>query len=118
MFACVVEQSDDVMVVETVERETAGPSDTHQPGSPKEPELVGHGGLGQFHERRQVADAAFAMRQGVEQPDTRGVAEEFEDFGHGLQGLPCQQSGPEAFEQGRVGCVWFGANDGHESSDI
>ena len=43
------------------------------------------------------------MGQGVENPDARGVAKEFEDLGQGIDGFPRQQPRLHVGERGRVG---------------
>ena len=61
VLAGVVKQSDDVMVVEVVERKAADPPNPYQSGCAKKAQLMGHCGLGQLHECGEVTDATFAM---------------------------------------------------------
>ena len=92
MLARVVQQPDDVMIVEGIESHAARAPDPDETGGPKQSELVRDRRLGQADERRQIADAAFAVGQGIDQAHARGITEEFEDFRDRLQGPPAQQT--------------------------
>ena len=88
----VVEQPDDVMVVEGVEREPAGAADAHEPRGAEQTQLVRDGGLGEAHERREIADAALAVGQRVDQPHARRIAQQLEHVGDRFDGAAGKQA--------------------------
>lgn len=92
MLAGVVQQPDDVMVVERVEREAPGPADPHEPRGAQEAQLVRNGRLGLTDERGQVADAALSMGQRIDESDAGGIPQQFEDVGQRLDGAPAQET--------------------------
>lgn len=86
MFAGVVHQADNVMVIERVVRETTCAPDAHEPGRAQQAQLMRDGRFGEADELRQVADAALPVGQRVNEPDARRIPEELEDLGDGLDG--------------------------------
>jgi hypothetical protein len=80
----VVQQADDVMVIERVEREAAGAPDSYETRGSQQAKLMGYGRLGQSDQRRQVTDTSLAVGEGIQKPDARRIAEQLEDVGHRL----------------------------------
>ena len=106
MFAGVVKQSDDVMVVERVVGEPPGPPHAHEPCGTQQSQLMGHGRLGHSNERGQIADTSLAVGQSVHEPDASRVAEQPEHLRNGLDGSRTQEQGADALEDSGVGWVW------------
>jgi len=79
VFAGVVHETDDVVVVERVEGHTSSAPNTHQMGSPKQSKLVRHRRFTEAHEPSQVAHTPLAVREGIDQPDAGWIAQQFED---------------------------------------
>jgi hypothetical protein len=75
-----VKQTDDVVVIQGVIGQATRPADPDETGRAKETQLMRHCRLRHADERREVANTPFAVRQGVNQPDTRRIAKQFEDF--------------------------------------
>jgi hypothetical protein len=86
VLAGVVYEPHHVMVIQRVKSETSGPADANEVGGSEQTKLMGHGRLAQAHQRRQVAHTPFPMRQGVDQADPRGVAQQLEDVGNRIHG--------------------------------
>ena len=82
----VVNEPDDVMVIERVEREPPGATNPHKARRAKQPELVRHCRLTQPDELCEVADAPFTMCEGVHEPNAGWVPEELEHVGNGIDG--------------------------------
>lgn len=74
------EQADDVLIVEGVEDLSSRATRTHEPQAAQQAQLMRDGGLREVHPARKVLDAEFGAREGVEDPDARGVAEHAEGF--------------------------------------
>lgn len=98
-----------MMIVERVERHAACPANAHEPSRAKQPELVRDGRLRHPHQGREVADASFAVRQGIDEPYTRRIAEQFEDLSDRFDGSTAQQPVLNVREGCGVGAVRFGA---------
>jgi len=80
-----------MVVVERVERLPPGPTDANQPRRAKQAELMGDGRLGLAHKGRQVTDTALPVAERVNDPDSGGIPEEFENVGDGFdRGHPKQ----------------------------
>lgn len=109
MFARVVQKPDHVVVVEGVVRKPAGPAHPDQTRGAEKPELMRHRRLGHADERRQVADATFAVRQGVNQPHACGIAQQLENVGNRLDRARTQKTRLDALEGGNVRPVRRGA---------
>lgn len=90
------------MIVERVERLSPCAAHTNEPGAPKEPKLMGYGRLGELDQCRQIADAAFAVTQRVDQTHAGRIAEQPEDVGHRLHGPGRQQALLHRGEDGRI----------------
>ena len=71
VLAGVVQQADDVVVVERVERDAAGAAHAHEPRGAQQTQLVRDGRFGQADERRQIADAALAVASARRRSRTR-----------------------------------------------
>ena len=111
MLARIVQQTDDVMIVERIERHAAGPPDTDESRGPEQPQLVRDGRPGQAHECRQVADAPLAIRQRINQADPRGIAEQLEDVRDSLDRSPAKQTGLDVRKRGWIGGVRLRADE-------
>jgi hypothetical protein len=98
-----LEQADDVLVVEGVEDQASGPARPHDAHAAQQAQLVRHGRLGLAHERRQVADAQFGLRERVEQPHAGEIAEHLEGVGQRCARLLVEQVTAHAGDLGR--CV-------------
>ena len=81
VFARVVHESDHMVVIERVERLPARAPYPNQMRSAQQPELMRHCGFAQTHERRQIADATFAMCERINKTDTGGITKESEHVG-------------------------------------
>jgi len=92
MLPRVMQQAGHVMVVERVERETAGAPDADETFGSQQPELVRDRGFGDADQRREVRDAPLAVRQRVHEPHARGIAEQFKDGGHRFHRSVAQKS--------------------------
>jgi hypothetical protein len=64
-----LQQFKDVLVVDGIEDETAGPPRANQAHTAKQPELMRHCGLADPDKRRNVADAQLPGGDGVEDAD-------------------------------------------------
>ena len=67
-----------MLIVERVEDLPAGAPRAHQPHAAQQPELVRHGRLADADQRRDVADAALAAGERVEDADAGGIPEDAE----------------------------------------
>lgn len=76
-----LEQPDDVVVVGDVVDVFAGTARLHEPHAAQQAKLVGHRGLGQAEELREIADRNLGPREGIENPDPGRVAQDLEGFG-------------------------------------
>ena len=83
MAACVVDQTQDVVIIERIERLPARATHPDQPRATQQAQLMRHSRLGQSHQGRQVADAAFAMTERIDHPHTCRITQQPEDVGHG-----------------------------------
>jgi hypothetical protein len=88
----VVQQPDDVMIVKGVEREPAGAANANEPRGAEQTQLMRDGGLGETHEGREIADAALAVRQRVDQPHSRRIPEKLEHVRDGFNGAAGKQA--------------------------
>ena len=86
MFSCVVDETNDVVIVERVKGQTSGAPHTYQAGGAKQTKLVRDRRFAQTNERSQVAHAAFAVRQRVDQPNASRVAKKLEDVSDRING--------------------------------
>ncbi len=82
----VVHETDDVVIVERVEGQTSGAPHTYQAGGAQQTKLVRDRRFAQANERRQVAHAAFAVRERVDEPNARRVAKKLEDVSDRIDG--------------------------------
>ena len=71
----------DVLIVEGVEDDAAVTARPDQAHAAQQPQLVRHRRLAQPQHRGQIADAQLAMRQRVEDPHARRIAERAEGIG-------------------------------------
>jgi hypothetical protein len=96
------------MVVERIVGLTAGSPDAHEARASQESELVGDGRFAEADESRQVADAAFAMAECVDDPHPCGVAEQLEDIGNRMDRSRRQQACGNVGQRddvGRMSCL-------------
>ncbi len=91
-----------MVVIQRVKRLPTVATDAHKACGTQQPQLVGHRGLGNLDQRREIPDAAFAVTQGVENPDTRGIRQHPENFGDGLEGRSRQEFVAEFVNGGQV----------------
>jgi hypothetical protein len=83
------------MIVERVVDQLPGASWSYQTGVAQETQLVGDGRLAEAEQLGKLADAQLSTRDGVEDADPRGVAEDFEGIGEGGNELGVEELGAE-----------------------
>src|SRR5690606_36986115 len=75
---------------------------SHEPKAAEQSKLMRDGRLRQGQDRRQVADAEFAVRKDVEKPDAGGVAERAEGLGQSGNGVGAHERSSQAAYPGEV----------------
>ena len=106
--AGVVPTTEDVVIVEGVERLAPRAAHTDKAGAAEQAQLMRHRGLGKTDERSQVAHTALTVAECVHQPHARGVTEEFEHLGHSFDSVAWQQTPLDVSQRShirRVTCV-------------
>ena len=76
-----LEEGDDVVIVGDVVDVLAGAPRFHEPPATQQPELVGHRGLRQPEQLRQVAHRDLAVGERIEHANPRDIAQHFECLG-------------------------------------
>ncbi len=76
-----LEEGDDVVIVGDVVDVLAGAPRFHEPPATQQPELVGHRGLRQAEQLRQVAHRNLAVGERIEYANPRGVPQHLEGLG-------------------------------------
>ena len=125
VLARVVHKTDDVVVVEGVEREPARAAHPHEARGAQQAQLMRHGRLGLADERGEIADAALAVGQHIDETNASRIAQELEDVGHRFNRPTGQQPVSYVRKRGRVSGVAFRAADrliggsprGHDSHE-
>jgi hypothetical protein len=79
---CVFQQSNDVGIVECVDREAAVASRSHEASGAQQTQLMRGGRFAHAHGAGQIGHAAIAVHELVEDGEPRGVAEELEERRH------------------------------------
>jgi hypothetical protein len=102
VLARVVQEPDDVVIVERVERHAAGPPGADKAGLPEKAQLMRNRRLAEPDERRKIADASFAVRQRIEQPYSRRISENLEDIRDSINRSLLEQSCPRGRERVRI----------------
>jgi hypothetical protein len=75
-----IQELENVVIVDGVVHLPAGTPRAHEPHAPKEPQLMGGGGLTDADERCDVADAKLTRGKSVQNPHPGRIAQRAEGF--------------------------------------
>ena len=115
----VVQQTNHMMIVERVERQTSGSPDAHQTRGSKQPQLMRNGGFGERNEMGQVTHTPLAMSQRIEQSNPRGIAQQFEHVGNGLHRRRREQPPAQLIQRGSIALTGLGTSEiGFDNGDF
>jgi hypothetical protein len=85
--ACLLEQFENVVVIDGVDREASVATHPDEPHRPKQAQLVGNSGFAQPDSGRKILDAELTVPQRIEDADAGWIAEDPECVGERMDDL-------------------------------